>query len=134
MAHPLILANFRSPLRPLIWRTICAIPSRASRGGKRFGLADIRAVIRWAGESFDDRLRVAEQPGFQARAHLHPHQSELFERIAGWEAHDVIAQLLESLLKTAARINPCLCSVMPFVIQGKDNLLATAALRASRQI
>jgi len=103
-------------------------------GGKRFGLADIRAVIRWAGESLDDRLRVAEQPGFQARAHLHPHQPELSERIAGWEARDVIAQLLESLLKMAARVNPFLLSIMPFVIQSEDNLLATAALRASRQI
>jgi len=53
-------------------------------------LVNIRAVIRWP-ESLHERLRVAQQPCFQARADLHPHESDLFERIAGWQMLDILA-------------------------------------------
>gem|GEM_PF-5723062 len=90
-------------------------------------LVCIRAIVRRS-ERLHNRLGIAQQPCFQARADLHPRESELFERIARWQILDMLAQALKSFTKAAARFNTSLVGIVSFAVHGKYNLPVATAL------
>lgn len=90
-------------------------------------LVRIRTVVRRS-ERLHNRLGIAEQPCFQARADLYPYQFDLFERIVRWEVLNVATQALKSFMEVTARFNTSFVSSRPFVVYGKYNLLVATAL------